>query len=155
MSSQPFDLGRGRSGPAANAPPMLGQRRLDKVAPYRIDMSDEHFEAVNDVVVCTLAPAKTSAGGIELPYETSPFHVALAVGPKVSNVLGVELEIGDVISIEGAPFADTLAGRVWFVRADKILSVITPKPPATERDDAAFLVESPEAHDTEPPPRAA
>jgi hypothetical protein len=101
---------------------------VDKVAPYRIDQSEEDFHAVNDVIVCTLAPPRNvSKGGIEMPFEGSPFHIVIDVGPKVEEVLGVTLEPGDTISFEGAAYADTMAGRVWFCRAQHVLSVITKK----------------------------
>lgn len=132
MEGRPFDLGKGRQGPAVNGVPMLGQGRVKPVAPYRIDMSDEDFRAIGDIVVATLAPPRdASKGGVLLPETASPFHVALAVGPLVSEKTGVEIEVGDVLVMEGATSADTLAGRVWFVRAAKILAVVTRKETVT------------------------
>ena len=130
--TSPFDMGRGRSGPGANGALGGGQPRVDKVAPYRIDQSEEDFAAVNDIIVCTLAPPKNmSKGGIEMPFEGSPFHIVIDVGPKVAEILGVELDPGDTIAFEGAAFADTMAGRVWFCRAQHVLSVITKKAETT------------------------
>lgn len=131
----PFDLGSGRNGPAASGIPIQGGGRRKPAPPYRMDLSDEDFQAVGDVVVCTLAPSRERKGSIELPDAPSPFHVALAVGPKVAEVLGVELEVGDVFAMEGAAFADTLAGRVWFCRANKILSVVTPREATAPTDE--------------------
>ena len=136
MGSRPFDLGGGRNGPA----PLLGQGRQKAAPPYRVDMSDEEFQAVGDIVVATLAPPRERTdSGIELPDAPSPFHVALAVGPKVAEKLGVELEVGDVFAMEGAAFADTLAGRVWFVRAEKVLAVVTRKSEEQAARDAVDL----------------
>ena len=123
MGSRPFDLGAGRNGPGQGR--LVGQGAVKAAAPYRVDMADEEFVAVGDVVVCTLAPSRErTAGGIELPDAPSPFHLVLDVGPKVQEVAGLILEAGDTIAMEGAAFADTLAGRVWFVRAEKVLAVV-------------------------------
>lgn len=153
MEGRPFDLGKGRQGPtvAGGGVPMLGQGRTAAAPPYRIDLSDEEFTAVGDIVVATLAPPReASRGGVVLPEKASPFHVAIAVGPKVTEICGVEIEPGDVFAMEGAAFADTLAGRVWFVRADKILSVVTrrssespetlPAPPDPDEKSAEEVV---------------
>lgn len=122
---------------------MLGGPKAVVAAPYRPDMSDEEFVAVGDVVVCTLAPSreKSTSGLVDLPDHQSPFHIVLDVGPKVAEVCGLELEPGDVIAFEGAAFADTLAGRVWFPRAEKILSVV-------KKREAAPIIDL----ETEPPP---
>ena len=126
MGSRPFDLGAGRNGPGQGR--LVGQGAVKAAAPYRVDMADEEFVAVGDVVVCTLAPSRErTAGGIELPDAPSPFHLVLDVGPKVQEVAGLILEAGDTIAMEGAAFADTLAGRVWFVRAEKVLAVVKRK----------------------------
>ena len=133
MSKDPFTLGGGRNGPAAQVP-MLGQGKRPAAPPYRPDMSDEEFVAVGDIVVCTLAPSRETkvVGGVELamPDQPSPFHLVLAVGPKVAEKCGVNLEPGDIICQEGSRFVDTLAGRVWFVRAEAVLSVVLAKPAA-------------------------
>ena len=135
MSQSPFNMGSGRNGPGAHL--QGGMPRVDKVAPYRIDLSDETFTAVNDIIVCTLAPPQNvSKGGIEMPFEGSPFHIVLDVGPKVDEELGVHLDPGDMIAFEGAAFADTMAGRVWFCRAKSVLSVITKKTEEQDSQDA-------------------
>ena len=133
MGSRPFDLGAGRNGPGQGR--LVGQGAVKAAAPYRVDMADEEFVAVGDVVVCTLAPSRErTAGGIELPDAPSPFHLVLDVGPKVQEVAGLILEAGDTIAMEGAAFTDTLAGRVWFVRAEKVLAVVKRKVAAVEAD---------------------
>lgn len=125
-----MDFGTGRQGPAVNGGvPVLGQQKQRAAAPYRPDVATEDFAAVGDIVVAVLAPPRErSKGGIELVDSDSPFHVAISVGPKVAAELGgIEIEPGDVFCMSGSAFADTLAGRVWFVRAKDILSVVTPK----------------------------
>ena len=142
MGSRPFDLGAGRNGPGQGR--LVGQGAVKAAAPYRVDMADEEFVAVGDVVVCTLAPSRErTAGGIELPDAPSPFHLVLDVGPKVQEVAGLILEAGDTIAREGASFADTLAGRVWFVRAEKVLAVVKRK--------AVAAVEADPHSDPDPP----
>ena len=127
MSTGPFDMGNGRQGPGV----LLGQGHRSgprPAAPYRPDVSDVDFVAVGDVVVLVLAPPRESVdrGDVQLavPEQESHFHVVLSVGEKVSEKLGVELEPGDVVFMAGGHRIETIAGSVWFTRAEHILSVI-------------------------------
>lgn len=122
-----FDLGRGRNGPAASGMP--SQMRRDVAAPYRPDVADSEFVATGTLVVAVLAPPRHAVGSILVPEmaSASPFHSVVSVGPFVERECGVVLEPGDVIAIRGAPFVDTAAGRVWFVDAKDVLSVVVPK----------------------------
>jgi hypothetical protein len=122
-----FDLGRGRNGPAASGMP--SQVRRDVAAPYRPDVADSDFVAAGDFVVVVLAPPRQAVGSILVPEvaSQSPFHVVVSVGPMVTAKTGLELEPGDVVAMAGAQFVDTAAGRVWFVKAENILSVVVPK----------------------------
>ena len=133
MSQQgPYDMGRGRNGPAASGVPMLGGKQgPPAAAPYRPDVADVDFHAVGDVVVCVLAAPRESVAlkdvTLHTPETASPFHVAISVGPGVGAKLGLDLDPGDTLMIAGGQKCETLAGTVWFVRAEHVLSVITKK----------------------------
>jgi hypothetical protein len=125
--SGPFDLGGGRNGPGAGRIQVGPQRPA--AAPYRPDVADVDFQAVGDVIVCVLAPPRKSVElrdvSLKVPEKESPFHVVLSVGEKVGERLGVDLEPGDVVFVSGGNRIETLAGSVWFVRAEHVLSVVT------------------------------
>ena len=137
--SGPFDMGRGRNGPMASVVPMLGGKQgPTPAAPYRPDVADVDFHAVGDVVVCVLAAPRKSVDlkdvTLEVPETASPFHVAISVGPGVADRLNVEIDPGDTLMIAGGQKIETLAGTVWFVRAEHVLSVITKKAAAPLED---------------------
>jgi hypothetical protein len=139
MSNGPFDMGRGRNGPMSSGVPMLGGKHGPApAAPYRPDVADVDFHAVADVVVCVLAQSRQSVelGDVSLavPEKESPFHMAVSVGAHVGEKLGVDLEPGDVLMIAGGQKIETLAGTVWFVRAEHVLSVVTKKAAAPLED---------------------
>jgi hypothetical protein len=132
MSGGPFDLGSGRNG---QRPHLLGgAQHVQSAAPYRPDLSDVDYVAMGDLVVCVLAPSREEidrGDGVRLSVpevaREAHHHLVVSVGPLVAAKTGHDLDAGDVVVIEGGRKVSTLAGDVWFVRGEHVLSVVLRK----------------------------
>lgn len=129
MSGGPYNMGPGRNGPGV----LLGRRPSDVAQgkPYRPELAQEEHVALGDIVIVALAASReaieVNGTTIAVPEAESPYHVVLAAGPKVADIVGAELDPGDVVVIEGGKKVETPAGSIWFLRAPFVLSVVLPK----------------------------